>query len=94
MITSLKKRDEERMKKNVENLVDDLKRVAEEVKVEAVKEEDVKIAEEEKEKKDDADGEEVVSKEQLNEEVMKKKGEADVKIESTIEKDSAGVGEE
>ncbi|XP_035836972.1 uncharacterized protein LOC110896864 [Helianthus annuus] len=48
MTASLIKRDEERTKKNVENLVDDLKKVAEEVKVEAVKEEDVKIAEEEK----------------------------------------------
>ncbi|KAJ0845417.1 putative transcription factor interactor and regulator CCHC(Zn) family [Helianthus annuus] len=48
MTTSLKKRDEERMKKNVEELVADLKKVAEEVKVEAVKVEDVKIEEEKK----------------------------------------------
>ncbi|KAJ0902935.1 putative transcription factor interactor and regulator CCHC(Zn) family [Helianthus annuus] len=35
MTASLKKRDEERMKKNVEELVDDLKKVAEEVKMES-----------------------------------------------------------
>ncbi|MFS8022109.1 hypothetical protein Hanom_Chr16g01435641 [Helianthus anomalus] len=34
MTASLKKRDEERMKKNVEELVDDLKKVAEKEKVE------------------------------------------------------------
>ncbi|MFS8001611.1 hypothetical protein Hanom_Chr13g01192361 [Helianthus anomalus] len=38
MTTSLKKRDEERMKKNVDELVDDLKKVAEE---QNVKEEEV-----------------------------------------------------
>ncbi|KAJ0857218.1 hypothetical protein HanRHA438_Chr13g0587461 [Helianthus annuus] len=40
MTSSLRKRDEERMKKNVENLVDNLKKVVEEIKVEAVKWED------------------------------------------------------
>ena len=34
MTTKLRKRNEERMKKNIENLVDDLKKAAEEVKVE------------------------------------------------------------
>uniref|UniRef100_A0A251VGT4 Uncharacterized protein n=1 Tax=Helianthus annuus TaxID=4232 RepID=A0A251VGT4_HELAN len=51
MTASLKKRDGERMNKNVEELVDDLKKVAEEVKVKAVKVEDEKI-EEEKVKKE------------------------------------------
>ncbi|XP_035845198.1 uncharacterized protein LOC110933381 [Helianthus annuus] len=46
MISSLRKRDEERMKKNVESLVDNLKKFAEEVKVEAVKVEKVKEKEE------------------------------------------------
>ncbi|MFS7974716.1 hypothetical protein Hanom_Chr09g00871961 [Helianthus anomalus] len=45
MTASLKKRDEERMKKNVEEIVDDLKKVVEEVKVEAVQVEDEKIEE-------------------------------------------------
>ncbi|MFS8024027.1 hypothetical protein Hanom_Chr16g01458431 [Helianthus anomalus] len=39
MTASLRQRDEERMKKNVENLVDELKKVAEEEKVEVEKEE-------------------------------------------------------
>ncbi|XP_022032826.1 DNA ligase 1-like [Helianthus annuus] len=69
MTSSLRKRDEERMKKNVEELVNDLKKVAEEVKVEAVKVEDVKIEEEKK-----------VIKEVVEEE-MKKKEEGEVKDE-------------
>ncbi|XP_022030972.1 uncharacterized protein LOC110931909 [Helianthus annuus] len=48
MTSSLRKRDEERMKKNVDEMVNDLKKVAEEVKVEVVKVEDVKIEEEDK----------------------------------------------
>ncbi|MFS7903173.1 hypothetical protein Hanom_Chr01g00020871 [Helianthus anomalus] len=40
MTASLRQRDEERMKKNVENLVDELKKVADEKKVEDVKEEE------------------------------------------------------
>ncbi|MFS7997894.1 hypothetical protein Hanom_Chr12g01147381 [Helianthus anomalus] len=44
MISSLRKRDEERMKKNAEGIVDELKKIADEVKVEDVKDEDVKIA--------------------------------------------------
>ncbi|MFS8031213.1 hypothetical protein Hanom_Chr17g01543171 [Helianthus anomalus] len=41
MTASLKKRDEERMKINVESLVDNLKKTAEEVKVDAEKEKEV-----------------------------------------------------
>ncbi|MFS7929000.1 hypothetical protein Hanom_Chr04g00327431 [Helianthus anomalus] len=41
MTSTLRKRDEERMKKNVENLVDNLKKVAEEINVEVVKCDDV-----------------------------------------------------
>ncbi|MFS7906329.1 hypothetical protein Hanom_Chr01g00057991 [Helianthus anomalus] len=40
MTASLRQRDEERMKKNVENLVDELKKVVEEEKVEGEKEEE------------------------------------------------------
>ncbi|KAJ0789779.1 hypothetical protein HanPI659440_Chr05g0207481 [Helianthus annuus] len=47
--TSLKKRDEERMKKNVDELVDDLKKVTEEVKVEVVKEKEVVTEEQQNE---------------------------------------------
>ncbi|XP_022023411.1 uncharacterized protein LOC110923653 [Helianthus annuus] len=43
MTASLRKKDEERMKKNVDEMVNDLKKIAEEVKVE-----NVKISEEEK----------------------------------------------
>ncbi|MFS7910312.1 hypothetical protein Hanom_Chr02g00104751 [Helianthus anomalus] len=39
MTASLRQRDEERMKKNVENLVDELKKVADEEKMEGEKEE-------------------------------------------------------
>ncbi|MFS7906309.1 hypothetical protein Hanom_Chr01g00057761 [Helianthus anomalus] len=49
MTSSLRKRDEERMKKNVDEMVNDLKKVVEEVRVEAVKvvvEEDKKQVEE------------------------------------------------
>ncbi|MFS8001394.1 hypothetical protein Hanom_Chr13g01189891 [Helianthus anomalus] len=46
--SSLRRRDEERMKKNVDELVNDLKKVAEEINIEAVKVENVKISEEEK----------------------------------------------
>ncbi|KAJ0480098.1 hypothetical protein HanIR_Chr13g0627591 [Helianthus annuus] len=66
MTSSLRKRDEERMKKNVENLVDNLKKVVEEIKVEAVKWEDVKL-----EKVEEA----VTEKQQDVEEEMKKKEE-------------------
>ncbi|KAJ0584010.1 putative transcription factor interactor and regulator CCHC(Zn) family [Helianthus annuus] len=69
MISSLRKRDEERMKKNVDEMVNDLKKVAEDVKVEAVKVEVVKIEEEVVEEK-------VVTEKQLvDEEIMKKKEE-------------------
>ncbi|XP_035843883.1 ring-infected erythrocyte surface antigen-like [Helianthus annuus] len=87
MTASLKKRDEERMKKNVEELVDDLKKVVEEVKVEAVKEEDVKIAEEEKVE------EKVVEKEAVTEEQQVE--EVEKKMESSVEVNSdAGAGDE
>ncbi|MFS7979749.1 hypothetical protein Hanom_Chr10g00931351 [Helianthus anomalus] len=56
-----------------------------------------KVAEEEreKEKEDEAVVEEAVTEEQQNEDDLKKKGEDDVKIESSVEvDDGAGVGEE
>ncbi|KAJ0623260.1 hypothetical protein HanIR_Chr01g0029861 [Helianthus annuus] len=61
MIASLRQRDEERMKKNVEDLVDELKKVVEEEKVEGEKEEAV--------------GEEAVTEKQQNEDDQKKKEE-------------------
>ncbi|XP_021996260.1 DNA ligase 1-like [Helianthus annuus] len=92
MTVSLKKRDEERMKKNVEDLVDDLKKVVEEVKVEAVKAEEVK---EEKEKKVETAGEEAVIEKQQKEEVLKKEEEKEVKVESSVEVNSdADAGDE
>ncbi|KAM0006868.1 hypothetical protein Hdeb2414_s0002g00061711 [Helianthus debilis subsp. tardiflorus] len=45
MLASLKKRDEERMKKNVDELVDDLKKVVEKEKKEDVKEEEEAVTE-------------------------------------------------
>ncbi|XP_035843910.1 titin homolog [Helianthus annuus] len=69
------------MKKNVENLMDDLKKAAEEVKVEVVKKKEAVI--EEQQKDDD-----------LKKKKKKKKGEDDVKVESSVEDDSAVVGEE
>ncbi|XP_021979357.1 trichoplein keratin filament-binding protein-like [Helianthus annuus] len=69
MISRLKKRDEERMKKNVDEMVNDLKKIVEDVKVEAVKVEVVKKEEEVVEEK-------AVTKKQLvDEEIMKKKEE-------------------
>ncbi|MFS8019961.1 hypothetical protein Hanom_Chr15g01409991 [Helianthus anomalus] len=82
MTASLRQRDEERMKKNVESLVDELKKVANEKKVEGEKEEAV--------------GEEAVTEEQLNEDDLKKKEEADEKLERSVEVDDGarvGVGE-
>ncbi|MFS8016373.1 hypothetical protein Hanom_Chr15g01367861 [Helianthus anomalus] len=82
MTASLRQRDEERMKKNVESLVDDLKKVAEEEKVGGEKEEETV-------------GEEAVTEKQQNEDDLKKKEEADVKLERLVEvDDGAGVGEE
>ncbi|MFS8019713.1 hypothetical protein Hanom_Chr15g01406941 [Helianthus anomalus] len=77
MISCLGKKDEERMKKDVEDIVDELKKIAEEVKVEAVKDDDVKIDEEEK-LEEKVGEEEVVIKEQQVEE-------ADKKVESLVE---------
>ncbi|MFS7979170.1 hypothetical protein Hanom_Chr10g00924281 [Helianthus anomalus] len=51
MTTSLKRRDEERMKKNVDELVDDLKKVAEEEKMEGEKAE-VAVTEEQQNEDD------------------------------------------
>ncbi|MFS8007680.1 hypothetical protein Hanom_Chr14g01263921 [Helianthus anomalus] len=98
MTVSLRRRDEERMKKNVECMVDELKKVAgeskveekeeekmngdvkeevafkeqQDVKIEVVKEEDVKVEEEEKVKEK---VEKVVTKEQQVDEEEKKKEE-------------------
>ncbi|MFS8019954.1 hypothetical protein Hanom_Chr15g01409921 [Helianthus anomalus] len=83
MKSSLKQRDEERMKKNVESLVDELKKVANEKKVEGEKEEE-------------AVGEDAVTEEQQNEDDLKKKEEADEKLERSVEVDdgaSVSVGE-
>ncbi|MFS8023549.1 hypothetical protein Hanom_Chr16g01452751 [Helianthus anomalus] len=61
MTASLKKRDEERMKKNVDELVDDLKKAAEEEKVENVKTEEV-VTEEQQNEDDMKNKEEVDEK--------------------------------
>ncbi|XP_035838807.1 vicilin-like seed storage protein At2g18540 [Helianthus annuus] len=92
MTSSLRKRDEERMKKNVENLVDDLKKAAEEVKVKFVKE-DVKIEEEEKVIKEVVEEKTVTEEQQFDE---KKKEEEEVKNESLVAGDDGdeAVGEE
>ncbi|MFS7969956.1 hypothetical protein Hanom_Chr09g00815341 [Helianthus anomalus] len=70
--TSLRQRDEERMKKNVENLVDDLKKFVEEQKSEGKKEEE-------------AVGEEAFTGKHPNEEDLKNKEEADEKLERTMQ---------
>ncbi|KAJ0573287.1 hypothetical protein HanRHA438_Chr06g0264701 [Helianthus annuus] len=75
MTSNLRKRNEERMKKNIENLVDDLKKVAEEVKVEEVKILAKDAAEEEQKMEEDekvAEIEKVVTEEQQVEEAKKK----------------------
>ncbi|XP_022007463.1 uncharacterized protein LOC110906666 [Helianthus annuus] len=77
MTASLRQRDEERMKKNVDDLVDELKKVAEEEKAEGEKEEE-------------AVGEEVVTEKQQNEDDLKKKEEADVKLKRSVEESDAG----
>ncbi|MFS7935680.1 hypothetical protein Hanom_Chr05g00406431 [Helianthus anomalus] len=71
MTTSLKSRDEERMKKNVDEQVDDLKKVAEKEKVE-------------REKEEEAIGDEAVTGEQKTEEGLKKKGEDDAKLKDRL----------
>ncbi|XP_021991282.1 myb-like protein X [Helianthus annuus] len=88
MTTSLRQRDEERMKKNVENLVDELKKVVEEEKeeVEAGGEEDQKPAEEAVTKKQQ-DKKNLKKKEEVNEE---KQEEADEKLEKSVEVADAG----
>ncbi|XP_021978669.1 uncharacterized protein LOC110874020 [Helianthus annuus] len=69
MTTKLRKRNEERMKKNIENLVDDLKKAAEEVNVEEVKVEKVK---------DEAE-------KQIEEAKEKKESSIEVKVESSTD---------
>ncbi|XP_021974511.1 uncharacterized protein LOC110869576 [Helianthus annuus] len=88
MISSLRKRDEERMKKSVDEMVNDLKKVAEEVKVEEVKViENEKIVEEEKVE------ERVVEQEAVTEEQQVE--EVEEKLESSGEvKSDAGAGDE
>ncbi|XP_022003188.1 101 kDa malaria antigen-like [Helianthus annuus] len=68
MTASLRQRDEERMKKNGDDLVDELKKVAEEEKVEVEKEEEEAVGKEELKP-----AEEAVTEEQQNEEDLKKK---------------------
>ncbi|XP_021997336.1 protein MNN4-like [Helianthus annuus] len=74
MTSSLRKRDEERMKKNVECMVEELKKVAEEVKEKEEKVEETVVVNEEVEK-------EVVIEEQQVEEAEKK-------LESSVEVNS------
>ncbi|MFS7903915.1 hypothetical protein Hanom_Chr01g00029801 [Helianthus anomalus] len=73
MTVSLRRRDEERMKKNVENLVDELKKVAEETKVEekevVTKEQQVCDDEVKMENSIEVDDGVVVGEEQQNREV-------------------------
>ncbi|XP_035834149.1 centlein-like [Helianthus annuus] len=71
MTASLRRRDEEKMKKNVESLVDEMKKVAEEKKVEGEKEE-------------------AVTEKQQNEDDLKKKEEADVKLKRSVEESDVG----
>ncbi|MFS7945955.1 hypothetical protein Hanom_Chr06g00530341 [Helianthus anomalus] len=81
------------MKKNVENLVDELKKVAEEKKVD-----EEKKASEEIVKEEDVEEKEVVTKEQqVGEEEMKKKEVEEGKMESSFkvgDTDVVGVGED
>ncbi|MFS7961977.1 hypothetical protein Hanom_Chr08g00721251 [Helianthus anomalus] len=70
MTTSLKKRDEERMKKNVDELVDDFKKGAEKEKMEDVKEEEAS-------KEEQKPAKEAVTEKQQNGEDLKMKEEAD-----------------
>ncbi|XP_035841293.1 golgin subfamily A member 6-like protein 6 [Helianthus annuus] len=98
MTSSLRKRDEERMKKNVEKLVDDLKKMAKEVKIEAVKVKDEKI-EEEKVIKEVVEEKAVTEEQQVGQEEMMKKEEEEeeeVKKESLVAGDDGdeAVGEE
>ncbi|XP_022013807.1 translation initiation factor IF-2-like [Helianthus annuus] len=109
LTTNLRKRNEERMKKNIENLVDDLKKVAKEVKVEEVKilekdaaeeeqkkEEDEKVAEQEKLEEKVVEKEKAVIEEQQVEEVTKKmESSVEVRVERSADVvGDAGNGEE
>ncbi|XP_021985574.1 uncharacterized protein LOC110881698 [Helianthus annuus] len=99
MTTNLRKRNEERMKKNIENLVDDLKKVAEEVKVEEVKIFAKDTAEEEQKKEEDekvAEIEKAVTVEQQVEGDKKKmENSVEVKVESSADVvGDVGTGEE
>ncbi|XP_022032727.1 caldesmon-like [Helianthus annuus] len=91
MTVSLKNRDEERMKKNVDEIVNDLKKVAEEVKVETLKVKDVKIEEEEKVIKEVVEEKAIIEEQQDK----KKEEEKEVKVESLAGVGgNAGTGEE
>ncbi|XP_035838872.1 ring-infected erythrocyte surface antigen-like [Helianthus annuus] len=88
MISSLRKMDEERMKKSVDEMVNDLKNVAEEVKVEEVKVvENEKIAEEENVE------EKVVEKEAVTEEQHVEEAEENLESSGEVKSD-AGAGDE
>ncbi|XP_035841360.1 DNA ligase 1-like [Helianthus annuus] len=81
MTTKLRKRNEERMKKNIENLVDDLKKAVEEVKVEEKVKDGVEKVEEKVVEK-----EKVVTEEQQVEEAKKEKEiSIEVKVESSTD---------
>ena len=85
MLSCLRKRDEERMKKSVEEMVENLKKVAEEVETEAVKvevvkeavteeqqiEEEVKKEEKNENEKDGDDGDEVSTEVEQDDDEMK-----------------------
>ncbi|KAJ0456028.1 putative transcription factor interactor and regulator CCHC(Zn) family [Helianthus annuus] len=97
MTTKLRKRNEERMKKNIENLVDNLKKDAEEVKVEEVeKVEDVKMTEKEEVIKEKVvEKEKAVTEEQQFVDVEKKiESSTEVKNENLKFVSDARFGEE
>ncbi|XP_022024758.1 stress response protein nst1-like [Helianthus annuus] len=80
MTTKLRKRNEERMKKNIENLVDDLKKAAEEVKVEEKMKDGV-----EKAKEKVVEKEAVTEKQQVEEVKKEKESSIEVKVESSTD---------
>ncbi|XP_035830826.1 synaptonemal complex protein 1-like [Helianthus annuus] len=79
MTTKLRKRNEERMKKNIENLVDDLKKAAEEVKVEEKVKDGVEKVEEKVVEKEKA----VTEEQQVEEAKKEKESSIELKVESS-----------
>ncbi|KAJ0539913.1 putative transcription factor interactor and regulator CCHC(Zn) family [Helianthus annuus] len=107
MLSCLRKRDEERMKKNVEEMVNDLKKVAEEVKTEIVeteavkeiKSEEVEVNEEVQKEEKNVNlkagnvGDEVSVEQKLNDAEMKQT-EAAENTEVPITENKKGIGSE